>query len=60
MMFWMAYGSASSASGSRCTRGCNKASNRIWANGTEAAIRPNKPDRLRAEFVFLVWYWHPF
>ena len=29
---------------------CNKASNRIWANGTEAAIRHNKPDRLRAGF----------
>src|SRR5271165_7542140 len=30
MMFWMAYGAGSSASGSRCMRGCNKASNRIW------------------------------
>jgi hypothetical protein len=33
---------------------------RSRGNGRAAAIRPNKPDRLRAEFSLFSWSWHFF
>src|ERR1700730_15496216 len=47
---WVGLGRARAPAGLVACVCCNKASNRNWANGTEAAIRPNKPDRLRAGF----------
>ena len=48
MMFWMAYGAAWSASGSRCMRGCNKACNR-WTRyklGSTASLASTKEPAL--------------